>query len=199
MNNEFDLQRSIDGEPIETTGGNPVEFIAYRPTADIFEQVVVQLGKHIHTYSSSGHHLHNITSIRMKSVVKQIDWAKLPVDTLLILSLDGATVNRYFSSFNSGRVYFFMAGATSKTARRNSDVFAISPSNVQIAPYQPWTIWIGGKCPIPDGLEYDVCLRDSRITTPPAKASEMIWVNTKCSADIIAYRLTGKVLDGYSL
>jgi hypothetical protein len=193
MNNEFDLQRVIAGEPIETTGGNPVELIAYRPTADTFEQVVVQLGKHIHTYSSSGHHLHNMTSIRMKSVGKRIDWAKLPVDTILVVN---EHIVRYFKEFRDGKLYCFSGGRTSISDSDHAAILTVV-WEVQIAQDQPWTVWQGGACPIPDGLEFEYMVHayPGKVIAAEKSPSEYCW--SLCT--IYAYRLTGKVLGGYSL
>ncbi|MCI4437993.1 MAG: hypothetical protein JHC33_14390 [Ignisphaera sp.] len=89
MNNEFDLERAIAGEPIETVTGNPVEFIAYRPTAEACKQLIVQVGTDILMYYANGRYPSRTTKcyfdLRMKSVVKQIDWVKLPVDTIITL------------------------------------------------------------------------------------------------------------------
>jgi hypothetical protein len=200
MNNQFDLQRAIAGEPIETEAGTPVEFVAYRPTATHAHQVVVQIGRYIYTYSAKGRsptnraHIHNL---RMKSVAKQINWTKLPVDTLITLGLCSGNDDRYFSSFSSGMVHYYQGGTTSKTADSNSDVFTINPSNVRITPNQPWTIWLGGDCPLPDGLEFEYLIQDEpgQVMVGKESASSYSWWPNH----IYAYRLTGKVLDGYFL
>jgi hypothetical protein len=133
----------------------------------------------------------------MKSVVKQIDWAKLPVDTLITLGLCSENDDRYFSSFKSGLVHYYQGGTTSKTAESKSDVFTINPGNVQIAPDNPWVVLLGGNCPIPDGLEFEYMTSNDpgRIITSTKSASEYIWTNYS----VYAYRLTGKVLDGWTL
>jgi hypothetical protein len=204
MSNEFDLQRAINGEPIETIEGTPAEFIAYRPTADKDEQVIAQVGVNIMTYHANGKYYDQVidssSDLHMVSQQKQIDWAKLPVDTLIIIRVNGATANRYFSSFSDDAVHYFRAGMTSKTADYKSDVFTIHPSNAKIAPDQPWVVWLGGACPISDGLEYEVEFRGKGMAAQiDLKTSNVDWEHGGDFLDIIAYRLTGKVLDGWTL
>jgi hypothetical protein len=43
MNDEFDLQRTLAGEPIETMGGISAEFVAYRPTLRSDSRLIVQV------------------------------------------------------------------------------------------------------------------------------------------------------------
>jgi hypothetical protein len=200
MNNQFDLQRAMAGDPIETEAGTPVEFVAYRPTATHIHQVVVQIGGIICTYTMKGYPSNNrahTRNLRMKSVAKQIDWTELPVDTLITLGLCTGNNERYFSSFSSGMVRYYRGGMTSKTADSNSDVFTINPSNVRITPDQPWTVWLGGDCPLPDGLEFEYLIQDEpgQVMVGKESASSYSWWPNH----IYACRLTGKVLDGYFL
>jgi hypothetical protein len=201
MSTEFNLERAIAGEPIETIEGTPVEFIAYRPTADKDEQVIAQVGVNIMTYHTNGKYYDQVIDssldLRMVSQQKQINWAKLAVDTLIIIRVNGATANRYYSSFSDGAVHYFRAGMTSKTADYKSDVFTIHTSNVQIAPDQPWAVWLGGGNPLPDGLEFEYVVPHGpgRIMTCTESASTYVWTHHS----IYAYRLTGKVLDGWTL
>jgi hypothetical protein len=208
MNNEFDLQRAVNGEPIETVSGTSVEFIAYRPTARECKQLIVQAGTDVRMYYANGRYHspneHWSYDLRMKSKLKKIDWTKLPVDTLLTLDLCKVNEERYFSSFRHGMVHFFLYGATSKTADSKLDVLTVKPSNVKIAQDQPWTIWQGGECPIPDGLEYEVITRGGAAPFTNRGCYQVIlWSYTQngvhSMSEIIAYRLTGKVLDGYLL
>jgi hypothetical protein len=202
MNDEFNVERTIAGEPTETVSGTPAEFIAYRPTAEAHKQIIMQVGTDIRTYYKNGRYYNNPAvgsayDLRMKSAVKRIDWTKLPVDTLITLGICTGLDERYFSSFNSGLVHYYQGGTTSKTAASNSDVFTINPSNVRIAPDQPWTVWLGGACPLPDGLEYEYMIHDEpgQVMTNKESASSYSWVHN----DIYAYRLTGKVLGGWTL
>jgi hypothetical protein len=201
MDNTFNLERAIAGEPIETISGAPVTFVAYRPNVRWSKQLIVEVGTDICTYHANGRY-HNLDTsypydLHMRPNLKQIDWAKLPVDTILTLGICTGGDKRYFSSFNSGMVYYYRFGATSKTATSNSDVFTISPRNAKIAPDQPWTVWIGGEWPIPDGLEYEYMTHDKhqRKIVCVESPSEYLWDEHL----IYAYRLTGKVLDGWVL
>jgi hypothetical protein len=208
MNNEFDLQRAIAGEPIETISGTPVEFVAYRPNVKWSKQLIVEVGTDICTYHANGRYHNSDTSysydLRMKPNLKQINWAKLPVDTLLTIDLCTGREKRYFQSFSYGMVRYYYFGATSKTVDSNLGIFAISSSNVKIAPDQPWTVWQGGVCPIPDGLEYEVLTRGGAAPLNNRGSYHVIlWSYvqsaTHSMSEIIAYRLTGKVLDGWTL
>jgi hypothetical protein len=203
MNKEFDLQRVIAGDPIEKEVGTTVLFIAYIPTAKANKQLIVQDGDNILMYHANGRYIASSISspfdLRMKSVAKRIDWAKLPVDTLITLSLDEATANRYFSSFTNDRVYYYRGGLTSRTSGGCLDILTINPSNVQIAPDQPWTVWLGGACPIPDGLEFEYMTHDCPRQVMVGKESASTYLYLWCSKIMYAYRPTGKVLDGYSL
>jgi hypothetical protein len=200
MNNEFNLKRAIAGDPIETLSGNTVAFVAYRPTANKDEQLIVQDGTDIRMYHTNGI-LHSLFSpcsydLRMKEVVKQIDWTKLPVDTLLTLALCTGKDIRYFNSFSNGMIHYYRNGWTSKIAT-TKDVIAINQSNVQIAPDQPWTVWQGGECPLPDGLEFEYMIHDDprQVMVGKESASAYLWF----TKHIYAYRLTGKVLGGWKL
>jgi hypothetical protein len=201
MNNEFNLERAIAGEPIETIAGTPVEFIAYRPTVNGCKKLIVELGTCVCTYYANGRYhsldTHHPYDLRMKPKLKQIDWSKLPVDTLLTLALCTGKDIRYFNSFSNGMVHYYRNGWTSKIATTR-DVIAINQSNVQIAPDQPWTVWLGGECPIPDGLEFEYMIHDDPMQVMVGKesASAYLW---EPIIIIYAYRLTGKVLDGWTL
>jgi hypothetical protein len=203
MDNEFNLERALAGEPIETVAGTPVEFVAYRPNVKWGKQLIVEVGTDICTYHANGRY-HNLATLypydlHMKPKLKQIDWTKLPVDTLLTIDLCTGRERRYFSSFNNGMVRYHHFGATSKTADSNLDIFAISPSNVQIVPHQPWTVWLGGACPIPDGLEFEYMTHDFPRQVMVGEESASTYLYLWCSKLMYAYRRTGKVLDGWKL
>jgi hypothetical protein len=201
MSNEFNLERAAAGEPIETVFGTLVEFIAYRPTAKESKQLIVQDGADIRTYYVNGRYKDQGSKcpydLRMKLVAKQIDWTKLPIDTLITLGIYTEGNKRYFSSFSSGMVHYYQGGITSKTAASNLDVFTMNPNNVQIAPDQPWTVWLGGDCPLPDGLEFEYLTHsypgEARVSEK--SPGDYCWaLNT-----IYAYRPTGRVLGGWTL
>jgi hypothetical protein len=202
MNNEFDLQRAIAGEPIETVYGTPMEFVTYRPTAEASKQLIIQVGTDILLYHANGRYNRNPAlscsfDLRMKSVVKQVDWSKMPVDTLVTVYPSTGNDERYFSSFSYGMVNFYRNGKTSKTTTSNLDVFDAEPSYVHIAKNQPWTIWQGGECPIPDGLGFEYMIHGDpgQAIVCTESASAYLWQPKL----IYAYRLTGRVLDGWKL
>jgi hypothetical protein len=203
MSTEFDLERAIAGEPIETISGTPVEFVAYIPNVKCSKQLIVGVGTDILMYHADGRYRNSDTSypydLRMKPNLKQIDWTKLPVDTRIIRSLCTGKSERYFSYFSGGMVYFYSEGADSKTVQSNAPTptLSISPSNVQISPDQPWTVWQGGNCPLPDGVEFEYMShhKPGKVMVSAESASAYVW----CSNHIYAYRPTGKVLDGWKL
>jgi hypothetical protein len=204
MNAEFDLQRAINGEPFETVEGKPVKFVAYLPTARECKQLIIQAETDVRMYYANGRYHgteeHWSYDLRMKTPLKQIDWAKLPVDTLLITQ---AGYLRYFNGFIDGKVTLYAEGRTSKSCR-NYPITEYNPSDIQIAPNQPWTVWQGGNCPIPDGLEYEVITRGGVAPLINRGCHHIIlWSYTQngshSMSEIIAYRLTGKVLDGWKL
>lgn len=45
-----------------------------------------------------------------------IDWSKIPVDTPIMVKINGQYINRHFASYNDNRVYFYKDGKTSWTA-----------------------------------------------------------------------------------
>jgi hypothetical protein len=197
MDTEFDLERAIAGDSIETVEGTPVEFIAYRPSAKWRKQIIVQIGNDIWTYSVNGRYndpgIKCTYNLRMKSVEKQVDWSKLPVDTRL-LSPNGD--KRYanngmrsnFPSWEEPEYFEWVDGTT-------------------ISPDQAWVVWHGGDCPIPDGLEYEVIVRYGECFIPTNIGCKLqhIWVHSKyphqthLGHEVIAYRLTGRVLGRWKL
>jgi hypothetical protein len=129
----------------------------------------------------------------MKPMIKQIDWNKLPVDTCITL-YTGSRV-RYFSSFSDGMINFYRDGTTSKTTQSDSSTLKISPCDMQISPEQPWNVWNGGNCPIPDGLEFEYMIHEEpgQVMTNKEIASAYLWQPRL----IYAYRLTGCLLEGW--
>jgi hypothetical protein len=201
MNNKFDLQRVINGEPFETVEGKPVKFVAYLPTARECKQLIVQAETDVRMYYASGRYHgteeHWSYDLRMKAPLKQIDWTKLPIDTVITLNLCTGEAGRYFSSFTDGLVCYYRGGKTSKTIMYKSDILYIHSKNMKISPDQPWTVWQGNECPLPDGLEFEYMIHSEhgRAFVCVESASAYSWQ----AKFIYAYRPTGKVLDGWTL
>jgi len=60
--------------------------------------------------------------------------------------------------------------------------------------------WPGGECPIPDGLEFEYIVRaSSTYRSLTREASDHKWNHVCAGGDIIAYRLTGGVMEGWEL
>jgi hypothetical protein len=196
MNTEFNVERTIAGEPTETVSGTPAEFIAYRPTAEAHKQIIMQVGTDIRTYYKNGRYYNNPAvgsayDLRMKSVVKQVDWSKLPVDTILVVN---EHIVRYFKELRDGKLYCFSGGRTSISDSEQAAILT-AVWEVQIAQDQPWTIWQGGDCPLPDGLAFEYMIHGDpgQAIVCTESASAYLWQPKL----IYAYRLTGKVLDGW--
>jgi hypothetical protein len=198
MSNEFDLERAIAGEPIETVSGHQMEFIAYRPTAEAGKQVIVQDRTDILTYPVNGRYggpdIHCPFDLRMKHVIHQIDWSNIPEDTV-INTPEG---DRHIAKCpkNSTLVLTYPEGKSSLTygLRELEEHYK---NKCYLVEQQPWTIWQGGDCPIPDGLEFEYLTHSypGEIKVSEKSPDDYCWsLNT-----IYAYRPTGRVLEGWVL
>lgn len=58
-----------------------------------------------------------------------------------------------------------------------------------------WHSWQGGECPLPDGLVFELILRDGTFG-PGGPASTLTWEHHDESTDIIAFRIVG-LSDGF--
>lgn len=191
---EFNLQKCIAGEATETKIGQRIYFIAY--DENLNAPLLMRIGQRSLGFSKDGKYLpysDDTYDLRMADQKKKVDLSKLPIDTLLVRTHD----IRHFSAIEDNMINFFAHGATSLTADGTGNCFA---KDVSIHPNQPWTFWQGGKCPIPDGLEFEVVFRSGGTTKETESASSLVWTHhNRSTSDIIAYRLTGKVLDGWEL
>lgn len=60
--------------------------------------------------------------------------------------------------------------------------------------------WPGGECPVPDGLEFEYIVRAGVTHSNELRlASSHGWNHICVGGDIIAYRLTGGVMEGWEL
>jgi hypothetical protein len=209
-NNEFNIARAMAGEPIQTRKGTPAEFIAHRPTADESMRVIAQVGTDIVRCYNNGRYssmLEHNWDLFMKPKLKKINWHDMPVDTLLTVNVKSTEFTRHFAYLQINKVTYFKYGATSKTTCCD-DVFTADTSDVQISTDNPWIVRHGDTCPIPEGLEFEVIYRDGTTklftqninSSPDIRHLQDYWIHMyNMVGDIIAYRLTGKVMDGYTL
>jgi hypothetical protein len=198
MNNKFNLERAIAGEPLETMAGEPVEFVAYRPTAKKDEQLIMQVGTDIRMYHADGR-FHNLFSLfpynlRMKHVLRKIDWSDIPEDTVISTPEGDRHIAKCYK--NSTLVLTYPKGKSSLTygLRELEEHYK---NKCYLVEQQPWTVWQGGECPIPDGLEFEYITHDYPRQVMVGKESTGLYVWTNYS--VYAYRLTGRVLDGWTL
>ena len=78
-----------------------------------FNEILTLKNVETHEYIESEIHLFSIINGEFKEIV---DWAKVPVDTKILVSDDGEDwIRRYFAKYENGRVYAFMEGTTSFT------------------------------------------------------------------------------------
>ena len=56
----------------------------------------------------------------------------------------------------------------------------------------PFYPWLGGECPVPGNVEVEIVLRGGNRKTHSAES--LYWVNNGRPDEIIAFRLTGRVL-----
>jgi hypothetical protein len=209
MNNEFNLERAIAGEPIETVFGTPAEFIAYRSTAKASKQVIVQDGDDVRMYYVNGRYHGNHTlscsfDLRMKHVLQKIDWSNIPEDTVISTPEGDRHIAK--CSKNSTLVLTYPEGKSSLTCGLH-ELEEHRKDKCYLVEQQPWIIWQGGENSLPDGLEFEVIVRFGECFVPTSADCELqhIWVPAKyphhvyLGHEVIAYRLTGKVMDGYSL
>jgi hypothetical protein len=199
MDREFNLGRAMVCEPIETVSGITVEFIAYRPTASSNKPVIVQAGDNILTYYTNGMFIdpaiRSPFDLRMKHTLRKIDWTKLPEDTV-ISTPEG---DRHIAKCpeKSTLVLTYPEGKSSLTCGLR-ELEEHRKEKCYLVEQQPWTVWQGGECPLPDGLEFEYLIRDDpgQVMVAKESASSYLW---EPNIIIYAYRLTGKVLDGWTL
>jgi hypothetical protein len=198
MNKEFDLQLAINGEPFETVSGMPAEYVAYRPTAKESKQLIIQIGTDICMYHANGRYYNSGANcsynLRMKPALKQIDWSKLPEDTVISTPEGDRHISK--CSKNSTLVLTYPEGKSSFTCGLR-ELEEHRKDKCYLVEQQPWTIWKGEDCPIPDGLEFEYMIHGDpgQAIVCTESASAYLWQRKL----IYTYRLTGKVLDGYSL
>ena len=78
-----------------------------------FNEILTLKNVETHEYIEFEIHLFSIINGEFKEIV---DWAKVPVDTKILVSDDGEDwIRRYFAKYENGRVYAFMEGTTSFT------------------------------------------------------------------------------------
>ena len=120
----------------------------------------------------------------------KIDWSKLPKDTLVAVreSSAGSGVIRYFSNVSDNMFCTYNNGGTSRTGAE----FTRAWPQMRILENKPQA-WLGGECPIPDGVRYKLWWRDRgaeprEATTAP---SELRWSHIGSTEDIIALQILG--------
>jgi hypothetical protein len=200
MSTEFDLQRAINGEPIETIEGTPAEFIAYRPTADKDEQIVAQVGVNIMTYHTNGKYYDQVIDssldLHMKHVLQKIDWSNIPEDTIISTPEGDRHIAK--CSKNSTLLLTYPEGKSSFTCGLR-ELEEHPKAKCYLVEQQPWTVWQGGDCPLPDGLEFEYMTHKEPWQVMGGKESASSYLYLWGTKLIYAYKLTGKVLSGWTL
>ncbi|VAY88869.1 hypothetical protein CARN8_4250001 [mine drainage metagenome] len=125
----------------------------------------------------------------MAEDIKKIDWTRFQKDTLFDFS---SGLQRYFAfARETGERYFFPDGRTSMSC---CNMAVIVSDEATLSKNNPWIVWMGGECPIPDGVEFEYMTRDG----DKAKF-KYSWLPVETGGSIIAYRLTGNIMDGWEL
>lgn len=196
MSNEFDLDRFKAGESAYCNG-QEYTFVGFC-SSKTQPLVIEAKGGCISTMPIDG--VGAQFRLTMKPKVKKVDWSKMPVDTM-INTPHGIN---HFSHYQDDIVCFFSHGSSFSTYR--GDGFAMEHvSKLSLCDSQPWTFWQGGECPIPDGLEFEIVYRIGCTSLVSQwLASKVDWEHHQMDSrgrdsDIIAYRLTGKIMEGWEL
>lgn len=191
---DFNLERFKAGEPAYMHDETAVNFVGILKH-DICYPILAESQNFLIRLNYRGIAKSTYMKLTMKPVMKKVDWSKLPVDTLINTQVG----IRYFAGLlNKNRISYFTDGATSMISY-GYGYCSLGISDVTISDKQPWTFWQGGKCPIPDGLEFDAVYRNGVLNNYTCVASKATWSNPGSGGDIIAYRLTGNTLEGYEL
>lgn len=119
---------------------------------------------------------------------KQIDWDKMPVDTLVEASADGVSWYKwYFAGIDEeGETAVYINGATGKTTQST-----VHLDHIRLIEQPTITFWQGGECPIPDGVRFEVHFRNNSVCGARYAASELAWGHNGSALDIIGYRILG--------
>ena len=117
---------------------------------------------------------------------KRIDWSKMPDDVMV--------------NSPSWDVLYHVGGgmfsdAPSATGRNPVLVSGVE-SGIKLAPDQPWVVWFGGECPVPEGVMVEIVGRDGDIERSWS-SSGYRWSHDGNCGDIIAYRISG-IADGWT-
>lgn len=191
MNDKFDLEKFKNGEPAFVIDTYALYYVGYKKNGNVVAEE--ESGRLVAVEHNDLAHL------TMKPILKKVDLSKLPVDT--VCDVNGERKHFYRVAM-CGTPLFYTAGQSSRTVKEygNESIAAgRSIDKINICDNQPWTVWFGGERPIPVGLEYEITFRDGgRLTMSDIKVP-IVWYHVNRSIDIIAYRLTGKVLGGWTL
>ncbi|MHB8915370.1 MAG: hypothetical protein ACYC4K_06110 [Thiobacillus sp.] len=133
---------------------------------------------------------------RNKPKVRGIDWSKMPNDTRVIYTR---------SNGEKSSAYIYNGGVTINPGWEGNDIFSITDGiKLKLCIDQPWIVWFGGECPVPEGVIVEMVLRSAEIME--GEANFFAWDHDAIpgeeeqpqqEGDIIAYRITG-IADGWA-
>jgi hypothetical protein len=179
MNNDFNSERALAGEPV-VSAGVEVNSLTYFPLANKNSRFVGERSGEILLWSEDGYHyISSGYDLKMKPTTKRIDWTKIPVDVpFVVVSHSGDRKNSVRYHCKNGD--FFGYGTTSLT---HGDI--IKPHEIiGPAPDAPFIYHDGSaECPAPDGVLVDVV--SASMLTPNIAASLVCW------GVVTAYRIAG--------
>jgi hypothetical protein len=119
---------------------------------------------------------------------KKLDWSKIPKGTTVL-----------YREFELGYLSVFdvESGCFSIARYLNGESMLVdhySETNVRLAEQSTFTYWPGGECPLPEGVQLEIVMRNGESMTIGAqyccwdRSSE---VSENFDSDIIAYRIIG--------
>ena len=141
-------------------------------------------------------HLDKITKLLEEETAKQqskrIDISKLPDST--VVEVKKHPDSKKFLS--EGKIY-----CSRLADGRYADGSQYSTSDCTLSEQKEFTVWLGGDCPLVDGVVYEVIHRDGSKWKVPDSQLNMSWQHSGEGwepDEVIAYRIIG-LAEGYSL
>lgn len=130
-----------------------------------------------------------------KEQKRLIDWAKMPKGVMTNI---GKT---QLGMSNIGEFQMVCNDTCSAVLIRDSPLRLINPftKNLRLAHenYQPWILWMGGECPVPEGVKVRVILRDGSDCYYVQHICKWKYEARPMTLDIISYKVIG-LEDGWT-
>lgn len=122
--------------------------------------------------------------------LKEIDWSKLPKDTLICLP----SSYKYYMPHTVSLPVYDETGRDSNT--KSHFRFLSYIDRAKLIENPKFTVWEGGECPVPEGVMVEIILRTG-VKCLANGVNWWRWEHLNSMFDIIAYRIIG-VAEGYT-